>query len=95
MNITDIKIRRTYDSERLRALVSVTIDGDLAVHDLKVISGPERLFVAMPSRKDEGGIFRDIVHPISPAAREQLENAVLAAYEEYLAQQQAENECKG
>ena len=65
MNITDIKIRKTYESERLRALVSVTIDGDLAVHDLKVISGPERLFVAMPSRKDEGGIFRDIVHPIS------------------------------
>ena len=46
----------------------------------------------MPSRKDEGGIFRDIVHPISPDAREQLESAVLAAYEEYLAQQQAESE---
>ena len=95
MNITDIKIRRTYESERLRALVSVTVDGDLAVHDLKVISGPERLFVAMPSRKDESGVFRDIVHPISPAAREQLESAVLAAYEEYLAQQQAENEFEG
>lgn len=95
MNITDIRIRKTYEGERLRALVSVTVDGDLAVHDLKVISSPERLFVAMPSRRDEGGAFRDIVHPIFLAAREQLEAAVLAAYEEYLAQQQAENEFEG
>ena len=49
----------------------------------------------MPSRKDEGGVFRDIVHPISPAARELLENAVLSAYEEYLAKQQAESEFEG
>ena len=90
MNITDIKIRRTYDSERLRALVSVTVDGDLAVHDLKVISGPERLFVAMPSRKDESGVFRDIVHPISPAARKMLEESILEAYERQLAMLEAE-----
>ena len=53
MTITDIRIRKTYTDTRLKALVSVTIDGDLAVHDIKVIEGPERLFVAMPSRKDE------------------------------------------
>lgn len=92
MNITDIKIRRTYDGERLRALVSVTMDGELALHDLKIISGPERLFVAMPSRKDEGGAFRDIVHPITPCARERLESAVLTAYEEYMARKEAEAE---
>ena len=60
MNITDIRIRKIYEDARLKALVSVTIDGDLAVHDIKVIEGPERLFVAMPSRKDENGTFRDI-----------------------------------
>ena len=64
MNITDIRIRKIYEDARLKALVSVTIDGDLAVHDIKVIEGPERLFVAMPSRKDENGTFRDIAHPI-------------------------------
>ena len=69
MNITDIRIRKIYDDARLKALVSVTIDGDLAVHDIKVIEGPERLFVAMPSRKDENGTFRDIAHPITPEAR--------------------------
>ncbi|MBR3935185.1 MAG: septation regulator SpoVG [Oscillospiraceae bacterium] len=92
MNITDIRIRKIYENERLRALVSVTIDHDLAVHDLKVISGPERLFVAMPSRKDESGIFRDVVHPITPEARKLLEESVLAAYDEHLAQIEAESE---
>ncbi|MGN0628744.1 MAG: septation regulator SpoVG [Oscillospiraceae bacterium] len=92
MNITDIRIRKTYDNDRLKALVSVTIDHDLAVHDLKVIAGPERLFVAMPSRKDESGVFRDIVHPITPEARKSMEEAVLAAYDEHLAKQEAERE---
>ncbi len=92
MNITDIRIRKLYENERLKALVSVTIDHDLAVHDLKVISGPERLFVAMPSRRDESGVFRDVVHPITPEARKCLEEAVLAAYDEHLAQLEAENE---
>ena len=92
MNITDIRIRKTYKNDRLRALVSVTIDHDLAVHDLKVIEGPERLFVAMPSRKDEGGVFRDIVHPITPEARHIMEDAILSAYHEHLAQVEAEEE---
>ena len=62
MNITNIKIRRTYEDNRLRALVSLTLEGDFAVHDIKVIEGSERLFVAMPSRRDEQGSFRDICH---------------------------------
>ena len=84
MNITDIRIRKTYNDTRLKALVSVTIDGDLAVHDIKVIEGPERLFVAMPSRKDENGTFRDIAHPITSDARHTLEQAILAQYAQYL-----------
>ena len=84
MNITDIRIRKTYHDARLKALVSVTIDGDLAVHDIKVIEGPERLFVAMPSRKDENGTFRDIAHPITSTARQALEGAILAQYAQYM-----------
>ena len=83
MQITDIKIRRTYQDTRLRALVS------LAVHDIKVIEGPERLFVAMPSRRDENGVFRDIAHPITTGARRQLEDAILSAYAEHMAAQAA------
>lgn len=89
MNITDIRIRKTYTETRLRALVSITVDNDLAVHDIKVIEGPERLFVAMPSRKDESGTFRDISHPITPEARRQLEDAILVAYDAYLKNQEA------
>ena len=86
MNITDIRIRRTYTEGRLRALVSITLDGDFAVHDVKVIEGPQRLFVAMPSRKDENGVFRDIVHPITSEARTELEESILEAYHKYLEQ---------
>ena len=92
MKISDIKIRRVYTEGRLRALVSITVDGELAVHDIKVIQGPERLFVAMPSRKEENGTFRDIVHPITPQARGELESAILSVYEEYLSQLEAEKQ---
>jgi len=88
MNITDIRIRRVYQDARLRAVVSVTVDEDLAIHDIKVIEGPQRLFVAMPSRRDEGGIYRDIAHPITPKARKELEDAVLSSYHRYLHSQQ-------
>lgn len=91
MNITDIRIRRTYQDTRLKALVSVTVDNDLAVHDIKVIEGPERLFVAMPSRKDDNGMFRDIAHPITPEARHELEGAILDAYRTHLETQRAQN----
>lgn len=92
MNITDIRIRRTYQDTRLRAVVSVTIDNELAIHDIKVIEGPQRLFVAMPSRKDDSGAFRDVAHPITTEARRQLEDAVLDAYHTYLATEAAHAE---
>ena len=86
MNITEIKIRKTYTEGRLRALVSITIDDALAVHDIKVIEGPERLFVAMPSRKEESGVFRDIVHPISPASRNEIEGKIIDAYQQHISE---------
>ncbi|MBQ3940759.1 MAG: septation regulator SpoVG [Oscillospiraceae bacterium] len=92
MVITDLKIRKMMADGRLRAIVSITLDQMLAVHDIKVVQGENRLFVAMPSRKDEGGIFRDIVHPISAQARQYLEEQILEAYQEQLALMQAEDE---
>ncbi len=92
MEITDLKIRKMMSEGRLRAIVSITLDQMLAVHDIKVVQGENRLFVAMPSRKDEGGIFRDIVHPISAQSRQYLEEQILDAYNEQLALLQAEAE---
>ena len=90
MEITDVKIRKILSDGRLRAVVSVTIDDMFAVHDIKVVQGDERLFVAMPSRKDENGVFRDIVHPISPSARKLFEEIILEAYGDQLAVIEAE-----
>ncbi len=90
MEITDVKIRKIMSDGRLRAVVSVTIDDMFAVHDIKVVQGDERIFVAMPSRKDENGIFRDIVHPISPSARKLFEESILDAYQAQLALIEAE-----
>lgn len=83
MDISDIKIRKTMHEGRLRAVVSVTLDNAIAIHDIKIVQGDDRLFVAMPSRREESGIFRDIIHPISVTARGQLENKILEAYREY------------
>ncbi len=96
MEITDVKIRKIISDGRLRAVVSVTIDDMFAVHDIKVVQGDARLFVAMPSRKDENGVFRDIVHPISPSARKLFEENILEAYERQLAviETEAENEAQ-
>ena len=93
MQITDVKIRKIIAEGRLRAVVSVTFDDMLAVHDIKIVQGDERLFVAMPSRRDENGVFRDIVHPISPSSRQLLEGTILDAYSRQLAMIEAE-ECK-
>lgn len=82
MEITDIQFRHLNHEGRLRAMVSVTFDRTFAVHDIKIIDGPDRLFLAMPSRRMPDGRYRDIVHPVGPDMREKLENAVLSEYQE-------------
>lgn len=86
MQITDIKIRKLIPEGRLRAIISITLDDMLAVHDIKVVQGDERLFVAMPSRRDENGVFRDIVHPITAETRQLFEAQILDAYVRYFAE---------
>ena len=90
MEITDIQFRHLNQEGRLRALVSVTFDRTFAVHDIKVIDGPDRLFLAMPSRRLPDGRYRDIVHPVGPNMREKLENAVLSEYQELMQHHAAE-----
>ena len=80
MTITGIKVRKLIPEGKLRGVVSVTFDNAFAVHDIKVIEGDNRLFVAMPSRRDDSGTFRDIVRPISTEARNQMEAEILQAY---------------
>ncbi len=84
MDITDIKIRKLFDEGPMKAVVSVTFDGQLALHDIKVINARDKYFIVMPSRKNADGTYRDIVHPINAGFRADLENAVIAAYREEL-----------
>ena len=90
MNITDIRVRRISAEGRMKAVVSVTFDDAFVVHDIKVIEGQDKLFIAMPSRKTLDGEFKDIAHPINAQMREVLQTAVLAKYEESLEEVQDE-----
>ncbi len=84
MKITEIKVRKIFSEGNLKAIMSVTIDGCLAVHEVKVVQGNERLFVAMPSRMDGYGNYRDIIHPIGSEVRKQFEDVILGAYNNYI-----------
>ncbi|WP_066456590.1 septation regulator SpoVG [Anaerotruncus rubiinfantis] len=91
MNITDVKIRKIEKEGRLRAVVSITVDSDLVLHDLKVVQGSDKLFVAMPSRRERNGQWHDICHPITGAARAQIEDVVLASYQTLMHAQEEKN----
>lgn len=84
MNITDIIFRKTFDSGKLKAIASITLDGCFAIHEIKLIQTCH-LFVAMPYRTDSYGISHDIAHPIGENARHELESAIISAYKEYVA----------
>ncbi|MBR2530240.1 MAG: septation regulator SpoVG, partial [Lachnospiraceae bacterium] len=73
MNITDVRIRKMTKEGSMKAVASITIDNELAIHDIKIIEGEKGLFIAMPSRKTPEGEFRDIAHPISSQSREVLQ----------------------
>ena len=80
MIITDIKVRKLFDEGPMKAIVSVTFDAQLAVHDIKVINARDKFFIVMPSRKNPDNTYRDIVHPINAQFRDEVETAVIAAY---------------
>ena len=89
MQITDIKVRKLFEEGPMKAIVSVTFDGQLAVHDIKVINARDKFFIVMPSRKNPDETYRDIVHPINAQFRGMLEESVIAAYDAALSE--AEN----
>ncbi len=80
MVVTDVRIRRLTWQGRMRAIVSITLNDKFAIHDIRIIDGRRGLFVAMPSKRNSGGEFRDIAHPINAEARRELQEAILKAY---------------
>ncbi len=86
MQITDVRVRKLETEGKMRAVVSITLDDALVIHDIKVIDGEKGLFIAMPSKKASDGEFRDIAHPINSQTREMIQTTVLAAYEKSLSE---------
>ena len=85
MQITDVRIRRVEKEGKMKAAVSITIDEEFVVHDIKIIEGEKGLFIAMPSRKAADGEYRDIAHPINSGTRERIQKLILEKYEGTLA----------
>ena len=82
MQITDVRVRKITKEGKMKAIVSITLDDVFVVHDIKVIEGEKGLFIAMPSKKNKDGEFKDIAHPINPATRQELSDAILKAFEQ-------------
>ena len=81
MQITDVRVRKIEKEGKMKAIVSITIDNEFVVHDIKVIEGEKGLFIAMPSRKAADGEYRDIAHPINSGTRDMIQSVILERYE--------------
>jgi stage V sporulation protein G len=81
MQITDVRVRKVTREGKMKAIVSITIDDEFVIHDIKVIDGDKGLFIAMPSKKSIDGEYRDIAHPITSATRDRIQKQILEAYE--------------
>ena len=89
MTITDVRVRNITKEGKMKAIVSITIDDEFVVHDIKVIEGEKGLFIAMPSKKATDGEYRDIAHPINSGTRERIQSIILENYERALAEPEA------
>ena len=85
MQIPDVRIRKVEKEGKMKAVVSITIDEEFVVHDIKIIEGEKGLFIAMPSRKAADGEYRDIAHPINSDTRDRIQKLILEKYQETMA----------
>lgn len=91
MQITDVRVRKITKEGKMKAVVSITLDDEFVVHDIKVIEGDKGLFIAMPSKKAADGEYRDIAHPINSTTRENIQRIILERYETALEEEPADD----
>lgn len=87
MTISDVWVRKITKEGKLKAIVSITLDNEFVVHDIKVIEGEKGLFIAMPSKKSSDGEYRDIAHPINSSTREMIQSIILEKYQQSLSEE--------
>ena len=90
MQITDVRVRKVSKEGKMKAVVSITLDNEFVVHDIKVIEGENGLFIAMPSRKAADGEYRDVAHPINSETRERIQSIILEKYKAAAQKSEAE-----
>lgn len=81
MQVTDVRVRKIAKEGRMKAVVSITLDEEFVVHDIKVIEGDKGLFIAMPSKRTADGEYKDIAHPINSSTRDAIQNVILDCYQ--------------
>ncbi len=84
MQVTDVRVRKIAKEGRMKAIVSITLDEEFVVHDIKVIEGDKGLFIAMPSKRTADGEYKDIAHPINASTREAIQEVILESYRKAL-----------
>lgn len=94
MQITDVRIRKISKEGKMKAVVSITLDDEFVVHDIKVIEGEKGLFIAMPSRRAGDGEYRDIAHPINSNTREMIQDIILEKYEAAMLEEESSSEAE-
>ena len=92
MQITDVRVRKVSKEGKMKAIVSITLDNEFVVHDIKVIEGEKGMFIAMPSRKAADGEYRDIAHPINSDTRDKIQSIILAKYKSTLLEAEEEEQ---
>ncbi len=92
MQVTDVRVRKIAKESKMKAVVSITLDDEFVVHDIKIIEGDKGLFIAMPSKKASDGEYRDIAHPINSQTRESIQKVILESYERALLEPEGGNE---
>ena len=90
MQVTDVRVRKIAKGSKMKAVVSITLDDEFVVHDIKIIEGDKGLFIAMPSKKASDGEYRDIAHPINSQTRESIQKVILESYERALLEPEGE-----
>ena len=90
MQVTDVRVRKIAKEGRMKAIVSITLDDEFVVHDIKVIEGDKGLFIAMPSKRTADGEYKDIAHPINSSARDAIQKVILESYEKALSEPDGE-----
>lgn len=95
MQITDVRVRMVAKEGKMKAIVSMTLDNEFVVHDIKVIEGEKGLFIAMPSRKSADGEYRDIAHPINSDTRDKIQTVILEKYRNVMLAEAVVEELEG